>query len=217
MGAIVYHIFCTVNGKCYIGQTWDTLESRWHSHKKASSRCVHLRNAIALYGESSFVRSVLTHGLTSQEDLNAAETYWIEYFDSRKNGYNIKGGGSNGKHSEKTIAKMSAAGMGKSPSAETRMKQRMAKLGKRHTPETIAKMKAAKANVSPETKAKISAARANQDPHSLSHGFSEESKAKMRAALKGNKNCLGRAISEETRAKMRASMLAFAAREKLCQ
>ena len=42
--------------------------------------------------------------------LNALEIKWIKQFDSINNGYNIKGGGSFGKHSEESKLKMSESG-----------------------------------------------------------------------------------------------------------
>jgi len=99
---MVYHIFNTVNGKAYVGQTWGTLETRWKTHCRPSSCCVHLKRAIEKYGKDVFVRSVLTLGLSTQEEMDAAEAYWAGYFDCYKNGYNIKQAGSCGRHSEET-------------------------------------------------------------------------------------------------------------------
>ena len=101
MPGIVYHLFCLATGKAYIGQTWQTLDKRWQDHRYRGDS-PKLRHAIQKHGPESFIRSVLTQGLTTQEDMNAAESYWIKHFDSIKNGYNVKEGGNNGRHSEET-------------------------------------------------------------------------------------------------------------------
>jgi hypothetical protein len=90
---IIYHIFNPINGKCYIGQTRMSLEARWVSHKKANSGCRKLRNAIRKYGADKFILTVLTSNLSNDSDLNKAEAYWINYFDSMEEGYNISPGG----------------------------------------------------------------------------------------------------------------------------
>lgn len=138
MTGIIYHIFCTKNGKCYVGQTWQSLEERVGDHKKPSSNCVKLRRAIKKYGRGSFVESVLTSGLTTQEDMNAAEVYWIGYFDSRKNGYNIKEGGGNGKHSEETKLKDSETNkkLAQQPWRKEQLKRAYLAM---HTPEALVK------------------------------------------------------------------------------
>lgn len=180
---IVYHIFCTVNGKCYIGQTWSSLEKRWGQHINSYSQCKHLSRAISLYGESRFIKTVLTSGLTKQEDMDAAEIYWISYFDSIKNGYNIKEGGAKGRHSQESKDKISAARLGMKFSEETRAKISAVQIGRIHSDETKAKMSRAHSGkkLSDETKAKISAA-------SVGKTISDETRAKMSAAKRGNKN-----------------------------
>lgn len=120
---IVYHIFCVVNGKCYIGQTWTTLETRWKQHCESPAHCRKLRGAINKYGKERFVLSVLTSGLSNQNDMDAAERYWISYFDSVKNGYNIMDGGRTGcTFSDECIKRMSEVQMGHEVTQETRDK-----------------------------------------------------------------------------------------------
>jgi len=101
----IYHIFCKVTGKAYVGQTWEAISQRWTRHKEISSPCVKLSRAIQKYGPEAFVISALGE-FYNQTDLDAAEIYWIHYFDCIKNGYNIREGGSHGKLSEETINKM---------------------------------------------------------------------------------------------------------------
>lgn len=103
----VYHVFCTKTGKCYIGQTWQTLRRRWKRHCRPSS-CCKLWRAVQKYGPRSFVVTPLTT-CSSQTDLDLAERYWIRYFDSVENGYNLREGGSGrASHSPESIVKMKA-------------------------------------------------------------------------------------------------------------
>lgn len=112
MLGVIYCIFCTVNGKSYVGQTWNGLEDRWKQHSKPSY-CRKLWYAIRKHGISHFIPSILTSDLTTQEQMDTAERYWIQYFDCHKNGYNIREGGSHGKMSEETKKLMSIAHTGK--------------------------------------------------------------------------------------------------------
>lgn len=185
--ALIYHIFCTVNGKCYIGQTWRTLEQRWKEHKKGRGRSPHLKNAITKYGIERFVITTLTSGLLTQEQADQAEIYWIQYFDSINNGYNVKEGGSAGAHSEETKAKIGASGRGRKVS-----------------PESIAKMKKVQKNRPKEVNRKISEALMG-NKNAVGNSPSEETLKKRSESLKGNQNCKGRVLSEETKAKIGAS------------
>lgn len=167
-----------------------------------SSSCLHLRNAIEKYGKEHFIKTVLTSGLTTQEQADAAERYWIGYFDSINNGYNIREGGSRGKLSAETRARMSESAKKRAPiSEETREKLRKASTGRKHSKETLEKLKAAKSNVSAETREKLSAA-AMGNKKTLGRKHSEESKAKMSAVKMGHE------VTEETIEKIRATKLA---------
>ena len=143
---LIYHLFCTVTGKAYVGQTWGTLEERWGDHLCKRPGCLHLQAALRKYGPVRFVRSILISGLTTPEQMDAAERYWIEYFDCRKNGYNIKEGGSYGKHSEETKKKIRKARKGQRPflghfhSAETKGAMSKSHLGIRLSEERKAKL-----------------------------------------------------------------------------
>lgn len=198
MDGTVYRIFCTANGKSYIGQTWQTLEERWRRHRSKSS-CIKLKNALMKYGADRFVIAPLTKELKTQEDADAAERYWIGYFNSIEDGYNIREGGSKGKHSEETKIKISEALKGTtrgSPSKETKEKMSKANLGKRRSEETRAKIKKANLgkHLSEETKAKISES-------SLGKRVSEETKAKISEARRGH------ITSQETKDKMSNSQV----------
>ena len=89
---IIYVHINKINGKAYVGQTVQTLRNRWF--KGHYSTCTHFYNAILKYGWDNFEHKVLECGL-NKEELDDREKYWIEYFDSVNNGYNIRLGGSN--------------------------------------------------------------------------------------------------------------------------
>ena len=107
------------NGKCYIGQTINSLKWRKSKHiNEANRQCdsLYFHNALRKY---DFTWDILCK-CKSQKELNDKERYYIKEFDSIKNGYNILPGGegnsgcfvgvNNGmygrKHSSETIDKM---------------------------------------------------------------------------------------------------------------
>ena len=77
----------------YVGKTNYSLRERWDGHLRASrgkGGCRKLNEAIRKYGSFSFVLTVLTRARVGPE-LAAAEGYWIEYFNTIKDGYNCVG------------------------------------------------------------------------------------------------------------------------------
>ncbi len=82
----IYIIKNKCNEKVYIGQTWQTLEMRWRT---GYENCTHMQNAINKYGKDNFYSEVLTFcGI--QETADYWEDYFIKYYDSIKNGYNME-------------------------------------------------------------------------------------------------------------------------------
>lgn len=95
-----------VNGKQYVGQTSRTLEERWQEHCSPHSRCFALHAAIEKYGKENFRVEQIDIGI-DQFDLDYKEAMWIECLNTLSpNGYNLKEGGSCGKHSEEVKLKM---------------------------------------------------------------------------------------------------------------
>jgi group I intron endonuclease len=116
---IIYKVTNKVTGECYIGQTEYTLEKRWKQHCCTSNKCVRLRNAIQKYGQNNFSIEIVAE-YRNREDLDNAENYFIDYFNCLSpNGYNLKTGGGNGKHSEESRKKISVARTGIVFSGET--------------------------------------------------------------------------------------------------
>lgn len=92
--AYIYKISNLINGKVYIGQTSLTPELRFNKHKKCykSNSCPKLYNAMRKYGKENFIVETICETNTPDED----EKYWIQYYKSVENGYNITYGGDGG-------------------------------------------------------------------------------------------------------------------------
>lgn len=107
----LYRITNLVTKKVYIGQTsYVDPFQRWAVHKSHATRkletCTKLMRTMRKHGNDKFVFEVVG-GAFDQDTANLLEVFLIESYNSIKEGYNIKEGGSNGKHSEETKAKMS--------------------------------------------------------------------------------------------------------------
>ena len=127
----IYKITNLINGKIYIGQTIQKLETRWkehcrHSRKKVSA----ISSAIRKYGEDAFTVECVDTAV-SIDELNTKEQQYIKQYASMAPiGYNLNSGGSN--YIDSNI---------------TRERKRLSLLGKKHTEErkaNIAKSKAGK-------------------------------------------------------------------------
>lgn len=96
----IYKATNTVNGKMYIGQTSRTINVRWKEHLRDTFSLhgkfispFHL--AIQKYGEDAFVVEPIEE--CDSVDLDERERYWIEYYDTHRNGYNADFGGRSNK------------------------------------------------------------------------------------------------------------------------
>ena len=182
MGSGIYQITNTCTGEFYVGSAVD-FDKRWHGHL-VKLRCDrhhnnHLRNAFIKYGESAFTFSVLE--LVSADELLVREQHYIDTLSPVYNICKVAGSRLGAKHTEESIAKMSAVQSGKIISDEQKDKIRQAHLGMKmpdSTREAIAK--------------------ANKGSKRT-----EEQKARMSAALKG------RVVPEEQRKKMSEARKAY--------
>lgn len=117
----IYKITNIVNGKCYIGQSINIKQrlikhyNNFLNHQEAK-----IYKAINKYGIDSFEVQIVviinTFGKSNSEiknELNAQECFYINLYDSYKNGYNSTPGGDSGrlgfKHSQETIEKLKAS------------------------------------------------------------------------------------------------------------
>lgn len=93
----IYIIRNTVNDKCYIGQTKNSIEHRFKRHISqinCKNQCSALYAAIRKYGVDCFFIESLTSGSFSKDDLNMLEIYYInEYKTLSPGGYNLQTGG----------------------------------------------------------------------------------------------------------------------------
>lgn len=91
----IYKITCIGNNKVYIGQSV-SIKQRWNRHQTDLKRNCHsnkyLQRAYNLYGKDSFVYEILE--LCPRTQLNEREKFYIQLFDSYKNGFNCDIGGS---------------------------------------------------------------------------------------------------------------------------
>lgn len=122
----LYLLTNMINGKIYVGQTWSTTEIRMGDDGSRYKNSIKLFNAIKKYGVDNFAYNFLAFA-HSQEVADELENQFIELYHSRdpKIGYNLKGGGSVGKHSEETKQKISKTLTGKIVSEAT--KKRLSK------------------------------------------------------------------------------------------
>lgn len=105
----IYLVTHRESGMVYVGQTTTSIADRWRGHQRCGY-CVKLHRAIKKYGADAFDVHELDIA-DNKEDLDAREIFWIDILDARspKKGYNLRGGGSFGKHSEESRKKMSDA------------------------------------------------------------------------------------------------------------
>lgn len=96
---LIYKITNTINNKCYIGQTIKSAEERWKEHQShvfgthPNDINKTLYKAIRKYGLENFKFEVLQDNIETYEQLDKAEIYWIDYYNSFVKGYNETFGG----------------------------------------------------------------------------------------------------------------------------
>lgn len=104
---IVYCIVHRESGRAYIGQTITSLQERWRRHCTGKPYCVRLRRAIDAHGADAFDVFELD-AAGDKSELDALEDFYIRLFGTiGEHGYNLRGGGSFGKHSAESRKKMS--------------------------------------------------------------------------------------------------------------
>lgn len=76
----------------YIGQTTGKLSKRHNEHLKRDNS--YIDRALRKYGENNFTLEILEDDISDTNELNNREVYWINFYDSFNNGYNLTKGGS---------------------------------------------------------------------------------------------------------------------------
>lgn len=170
---IIYKITNKLSGKCYIGQTVQPLNYRWRVHCRRKEGCSAIAEAIHKYGKDAFTIEEID-SYSNLEDLNNAEEFYIDWFNSIvPNGYNLDSGGNNKRHSEQTITKMRESAKGRTLSKEHREK-----LSKAHMNKVP----------SLETRKKMSEAHKGKNNHFYGKKHTDETKRRISLTKSGVKN-----------------------------
>ena len=88
----IYKITCLVNGKCYIGQTYQPIQQRWNDHIRGQGSKA-LYKAIQKHGLEMFKFKVLHKEIACREVLNILEISLIAAHNAYPEGYNEHRGG----------------------------------------------------------------------------------------------------------------------------
>lgn len=114
----IYIIRNTVNEKCYIGQTKNSIEDRFKRHIgqiNCKNQCSALYAAIRKYGADCFFIERLASGSFSKDDLNMLEIYFIDKYKTLSpGGYNLQTGGGSFNLSQEVRDKISNSLQGRS-------------------------------------------------------------------------------------------------------
>jgi group I intron endonuclease len=200
----IYLFINKTNNKMYVGQSVQEPDARFKAHKSNAKSETYrdkqaITRAIHKYGWDGFTRHVL-EVCESQEAMNLAETYWVAHYNCMSPlGYNLTTGGGNfGKQSAETIEKRAAAHRGRKCSDATRKKMSESKLGK---------------VISEDHRRKCAENFRKAAEQNTGVPLSEETKEKLRQAMKGRKPSAA-AFSDECRGKMASAAAQWWAEER---
>lgn len=134
----IYGLRNKVNDKWYIGQSVDIFD-RWKDYKRL--KCKNQRkilHALKKYGYDGFEKRIieLCDNDIPQSVLDLKEDSWIRHLNSIDNGYNIRNGGSRGRHTDETKRLLSHRNI----SAESRKRMSESATGKIISDETRRKI-----------------------------------------------------------------------------
>lgn len=179
----VYITINTINGKKYIGQ------HRANKYNYYLGSGAELKKAFKEFGRESF-KSFPIAWATSEQELNALEKYYIEYFDATNSDefYNIQAGGAcRGTYDYSTEA------IGRVHTEETKQKISNALKGRQMSDETKQKMSENHADVNGKNNPMYDTHRYGEENPMFGKKHSDETKQKIR------EKALGRTWSEERR------------------
>lgn len=226
---VIYWIRNTANGKFYVGSSTQRYV-RWRTHKKKlranTHHCPHLQAAWNKYGEASFEFSVVER-VVDEADLHAAEDRWLSNHVGKQHCYNA-GRRAGAPMRGRTGAAHPSFGKPRSDAQKEKLRDAALEQWKNSDPRTGR-------THSDDSKAKISAKVRQAVAEGRGGCFTptEETRAKMSAALKGNQcakghkrtpveveamrqrvignqNWLGKSHSMESRVKMGRGVVATA-------
>lgn len=130
---LIYIAVNKINGKSYVGQTINSLNKRRNKHNAAaSSRCdnMYFHKALRKYGKDNFTWIILHDDITTIDFLNQLEIFYIGFYNTYNNGYNLNAGGNNAIPTEESRRKMSKAHEGVSLSTHHRKQISIANTGR---------------------------------------------------------------------------------------
>ena len=88
----IYMVTNKKTGKIYIGQTVKKNPfDRWRQHKSGQGGAKYLTRSIKTHGEDAFEFTIIHE--CSIDDIDDLETYYINYYKTFENGYNLTEGG----------------------------------------------------------------------------------------------------------------------------
>lgn len=133
----VYMIKNIINNKIYIGSSFNVYQ-RWKRHlnelKQNKHHSLKLQRSYNKYGINNFVFEILE--ICSQDLLSEREQFWINHFNSYKNGYNVSFSTTKPmlgrKHTEETKKIMSEKRIGIKLKKETKEKLSSINKGKKY-------------------------------------------------------------------------------------
>lgn len=155
----IYLIENIINNKVYVGQTKLTIEQRFKEHQQLSKKTA-ISYAIQKYGKENFSIKLLEK--CNINNLDERETFYIQKYNSYKNGYNntIGGGSQYISHTPEVKQKLSIMGKGKllgdkNPAKRPEVREKISQSQKKrvengewkspteggHTPESLEKMR----------------------------------------------------------------------------
>ena len=94
---LIYKYTNMITTDAYIGKTISTINERFKGHLSAidNGSDAHFHRALRKYGIENFNSEVLEDEI-KEENINEREIYWIQYYDTFNNGYNMTQGGDGG-------------------------------------------------------------------------------------------------------------------------
>lgn len=137
MYGLIYMHTCNISHKSYIGQTTKTMEKRWSEHLNNTKKNTKLSKAINKYGKYCWTHCVLSYA-NNKSDLDDLEKFFIEKYNTIKNGYNTRKGGHYAYITPEGRKKMSdkrKGCVGHPHTEESKLKIKLANTGKRFTEE----------------------------------------------------------------------------------
>lgn len=138
----IYKITNQINGKIYVGQTWQAPLVRFKAHCKPHKDNLYFNRAIQKYGKENFFLETICYAI-DRKDADFWESHFIIKFDSknRDKGYNLTDGGrkrtTHGyRHTDASKDILRSIRLGSKHTDETKMQMSLSRIGRKHSEET---------------------------------------------------------------------------------